>query len=81
MYKTLVVPAVLSLFPIQPVPATEATPPWKQVLILRPARDQGPPMAFDYDSRNALPPFEKEPALEGWRASSVMTLAPRSNGR
>lgn len=65
MNKILIILAVLNLWLIRPAPAAEASPPWKQVLILRPVPDQGPPMAFDYSSRNALPPFEKEPALAG----------------
>ncbi len=37
----------------------------RQVLILRPVPSQGPAMEFDYRFANAVPPFEKEPALEG----------------
>jgi hypothetical protein len=65
MKKTLIILVVLSLWLIRPAPAAEASQPWKQVLILRPVREQGPPMEFNYNFRNALPPFEKEPALEG----------------
>jgi hypothetical protein len=61
----VIVLAVLSLWPPRSAHPAEASPPWKQVLILRPVRYQGPPMAFDYNWRNALPPFEKEPPLEG----------------
>lgn len=63
MNKILVSTILLSV--LLPHPAGAAEGPWKQVLILRPAREQGPPVEFDYNFRNALPPFEKEPALAG----------------
>ncbi len=37
----------------------------RQVLILRPVPRQGPAIEFYYRFANAVPPFEKEPALEG----------------
>jgi hypothetical protein len=65
MSRILIILAVLSMVPIQPARAAEASQPWKQVIVLRPVREEGPPMDFDYNFRNALPPFEKEPAWEG----------------
>jgi len=65
MKKIPIILVVLSLWLIRPAPAAEASQPWKQVLVLRPVRELGPAMVFDYNLRNALPPFEKEPALVG----------------
>lgn len=65
MKKILIILAILSLWLIRPAPAAEESQPWKQVLTLRPVRAQGPPVEFNYNLRNALPPFEKEPALAG----------------
>jgi len=63
--RILIILAVLALVSIRPAPAAETSRPWQQVLVLRPARSQGPSIPFDYNFRNALPPFEKEPALAG----------------
>jgi hypothetical protein len=78
MNRIVIVLAVLSLLPIQPAEAGEPNQPWKQVLVLRPVRGQGPPMDFDYNFRNALPPFEKEPALAGKQIARglIPTLPP-----
>ncbi|MCU0914369.1 MAG: hypothetical protein MUC88_07400 [Planctomycetes bacterium] len=65
MKRVLIVLAVWALVSIRPAPAAETSPPWQQVLVLHPARSQGPSIPFDYNFRNALPPFEKEPALAG----------------
>jgi hypothetical protein len=65
MNRILVSTILLSISMLYPAGAAEAEGPWKQVLVLRPARDQGPPMEFDYNSHNVLPPFEKEPPLAG----------------
>jgi hypothetical protein len=65
MNRILVSTILLSVSLAQPAGATEAGQPWKQVLTLRPAPAQGPPIEFDYTFHNVLPPFEKEPTLEG----------------
>jgi hypothetical protein len=65
MHRILVPALVLSASMIYLAGAAEAERPWRQVLILRPVHTMGPWMEFDYNSRNALPPFEKEPALAG----------------
>jgi hypothetical protein len=65
MNRILVSTILLSILLSDPAEAAEASQPWKQVLILRPVSAWGPPMEFDYTFRNVLPPFEKEPALEG----------------
>jgi hypothetical protein len=65
MNKILVTMILLSFSLPHPAGATEAEGPWKQVLILRPVPEQGPPVEFDYTFRNVLPPFEKEPVWKG----------------
>jgi hypothetical protein len=55
----------LSMTIAQILTAAEADQPWRQVVILRPAREQGPPIEFDYRFANAPVPFENEPPLEG----------------
>jgi len=65
MSRILVATILLSTALLYPAGASGAEGPWRQVLTLRPVREQGPPLEFDYNSRNALPPFEKEPPLAG----------------
>jgi hypothetical protein len=65
MKRILVATILLGILLTSQAGAAEASQPWKQVLILRPAPALGPPTEFDYTFRNVLPPFEKEPALEG----------------
>ncbi len=65
MNRILISAIVLSASAIHPAGAAQTPPSGRQVLILRPGPAQGPAMEFDYSPVNALPPFEKEPALAG----------------
>ncbi len=65
MNRTWVSTILLGILLSHPTGAAEASQPWRQVLILHPVPAQGQPIEFDYSFRNILPPFEKEPALQG----------------
>jgi len=61
LISTIVLSASLA-YSAGPAPTQRSA---RQVLILRPVPAQGPALEFDYRFGNAVPPFEKEPALEG----------------
>jgi len=77
MNRILVSTILLSVSLPHPAEAT-ARQPWKQVLTLRPVPAQGPGIEFDFNTRNILPPFEKEPTLEGKRVGRglIPTIPP-----
>ena len=65
MNRTLISTIVLSASLAYSAGAGQMQRSARQVLILRPVPSQGPAIEFDYRFGNAVPPFEKEPALEG----------------
>ena len=65
MNRILISTMVLSTSLAYSAGAAQTQQSARQVLILRPVPAQGPALEFDYRFGNAVPPFEKEPALEG----------------
>ena len=65
MRKALAAAVILSVTAVHCAWAAQESSAPTRTLILRPVPVQGPPIEFDYRFGNTLPPFEKEPALEG----------------